>query len=336
MNIHQSNARRSRVCGAVFLLMIAVSTTTAQLKPTKPVSERPDPGAVIKASDGPIVVNSDLVTMTVSVTDARGQPVLGLDKQDFQISDNKVAQDIAFFSDEDIPASVAIVFDVSGSMSGQSIARAKEALSSFVQTSHRDDEYFLIGFNSRPQLLLGHTRDGDAIVRKLTYVEPLGQTALYDATYLAIAQLARGTRAKRVVLIISDGQDNNSRYSFGELRCSLSESDVLIYAIGFNNGGATERANVYGRLLLDELASVSGGKAFFPANSAQMNEDFERIAVELRHQYSIGYRPANFVVDGKWHRLKIKVLPTPASRRVFVRGREGYYATGTSFRQPRD
>jgi Ca-activated chloride channel family protein len=136
-----------------------------------------------------------------------------------------------------------------------------------------------------------------------------------------------GAHQKRAILIISDGQDNSSRYTFSELRHALTESDVTIYAIGISEG-AGGMLTVYGNLVLQELASVSGGKVFFPRNSTRMNEALEQIALELRHQYSIGYRPSNFALDGKWHRVKVKVTPPPELNRVFIRSREGYFAVG--------
>jgi Ca-activated chloride channel family protein len=272
-------------------------------------------------------VNTDLVTLTVSVTDNHGRYVSGLDKKDFTISDNKAPQEISFFSDVDSPASVGIVFDVSGSMSGKKINRAKEALSNFIQTSHPDDEYFLIGFSSQPQLLLDRSRDGEALIKKLSLVEPHGSTALYDASYLALERVTRGVYPKRAILIISDGQDNNSRYSFPNLRQALIESDVIVYVVGIDGGGGG-REQVYGKLLLVELASVSGGKAFFPGNSGEVNEALEQIALELRHQYSIGYRPPNFTVDGKWHHVKVTVKLPSDAKRLRVRHRQGYFGTG--------
>lgn len=322
------------ICAALFSIMIAGSAAVAQLKSatgdnpgarqsSQAPSTRPTP-----SDQEQMVINTDLVTMTVSVIDANGRYVLGLDKKDFSVSDNKVAQEITFFSDDDLPASVSIVFDVSGSMSGDNIMTAKAALAGFVRTSHPKDEYFLIDFSSRPRLLLNRILDGDTVLRKLTYVEPHGQTALYDAAYFALAHLSNATRRKRAVLIISDGQDNDSRYTFSELRQALKESDVTVYAIG-TNPNSTTKGELYGKLALEELASASGGKAFFPRNSEQMNEAFERVALELRHQYSIGYRPANFTADSKWHHVKVKVTPPIELKRVFVRSPEGYYAVGS-------
>lgn len=281
----------------------------------------------IPNEDQPVIINTDLVTLTVTVTDTYGRYVTGLDKRHFTVFDEKEPQDIVFFSDDDAPASVGVIFDVSGSMSGDKIQRARQALARFIETSHERDEYFLIGFNSRAQLLLDRTRDSNAVLSKLTFVETKGNTALYDACYLGVEKLARSTYPKRAILLISDGQDNNSRYTFNEVRRLLKESDVIIYAIGImGNNDAGSSLGMQGQAILDELASVSGGRAFFPQTTAEMNEIFERIALELRHQYSIGYRPKDFVPDGRWRRIKVKVNPPRGLPRLYVRSREGYYA----------
>jgi Ca-activated chloride channel family protein len=277
----------------------------------------------------PVIVHSDLITLTVTVTDTYGRFVTGLGKNAFTIFDDKTQQEISFFSDEDAPVSLGVVFDVSGSMGGDKIMRAREALSKFVDTSHARDEYFLIGFNSRAQLLLDHTRDSDALLQKLTFIQTKGQTALYDATYLGVERVTRGAHKKRAVLLISDGQDNSSRYTFSELKRLLKESDVIIYAVGIVSGADDTALGYGGRAILEELAGVSGGKAFFPSTGAEMNDTFERIALELRTQYSIGYRPSSFANDGKWHKIKVKVQPPRGFPRLFVRGREGYFASAT-------
>jgi Ca-activated chloride channel family protein len=277
----------------------------------------------------PVIVHTDLITLTVTVTDTFGRFVTGLGQKAFTVFDDKSQQEITFFSDEDAPVSLGIVFDVSGSMGGDKIMRAREALSKFVDTSHARDEYFLIGFNNRAQLLLDRTRDSDALMQKLTFVQTHGQTALYDATYLGVERVTRGAHPKRAILLISDGQDNSSRYTFSELRRLLKESDVIIYAIGIVSSGDDSQLGYGGRAILEELAGVSGGKAFFPSTGAEMNDTFERIALELRTQYSIGYRPTTFANDGKWHKIKIKVQPPRGFPRLFVRGREGYFASAT-------
>jgi Ca-activated chloride channel family protein len=222
---------------------------------------------------------------------------------------------------------VGVIFDVSGSMSGEKVKKAREALSKFIQTSHNADEYFLIGFNSRAQLLLDKTRDGNAVLDKLMFVQTKNNTALYDACYLGVEKVQRGAHPKRALLLISDGQDNNSRYTFGELRRLLKESDVVLYGVGIlgaNDAGSS--LGMEGQGILDELANVSGGKAFFPRSAVEMDDIFEQIALELRHQYSIGYKPNNFANDGKWHKVKVKVTPPRGLPKLFVRSKEGYFA----------
>jgi Ca-activated chloride channel family protein len=212
-------------------------------------------------------------------------------------------------------------------MSGDKIKRARDALAKFIQTSHNSDEYFLIAFNSRAQLLLDKTRNGDAVLDKLTFVQTRNQTALYDACYLGVEKVQRGAHPKRALLLISDGQDNNSRYTFNEVRRLLKESDVVLYGVGILSGNDSGSAlGMEGQGILDELAGVSGGKAFFPRSAAEMDDIFEQIALELRHQYSIGYKPKNFANDGKWHKIKVKVSPPRGLPRLFVRSKEGYYA----------
>jgi len=273
-------------------------------------------------------IKTDLVTLTLTVTDLYGRYVSGLGKNAFTIIDNNIEQDIEFFSDSDSPVSIGILFDVSGSMNGEKIRKAQKALERFINTSHPSDEYFLIAFNNRAQLLLDRTRDGEAVLRKLTLVQPKSNTALYDAVYLGAERVTRGSHQKKAMLIISDGQDNSSRYNFGEVRKLMKESDVVTYAVGIMDGGdAGSVLGMQGQAFLDELTSVTGGKSFYPQSDVEMDEIFERIALELRHQYSIGYTPKDFQPDGKWRKVKVRVKPPRGLPRLTVRHREGYYAT---------
>ena len=291
----------------------------------------PTPQTIEDDKGGPVKVKTDLVTLTLTVTDLYGRYVSGLGKSAFTILDNNQEQEISFFSDSDAPVSVGILFDISGSMSGDKIAKARKALSRFIVTSHPNDEYFLIAFNSRAQLLLDRSRDGEAVLRKLTLVEPKSNTALYDAVYLGIEKVTRGTHQKRAMLIISDGQDNASRYNFGEVRRLMKESDVVTYSVGIMDGrDASSSMGMQGQAFLDEISSVTGGKAFYPQSDVELDEIFERIALELRHQYSIGYTPKDFDPNGKWRKVKVKVKPPRGLPRLTVRAREGYYATPTT------
>ncbi len=316
--------RGSLVSGLVLtVVVIIIAAAQVLMAQSRASANMPPLQHTAMSGDEPVLINSDLITLTINVTDAEGRAVSGLDKSAFTVLDDKVPQELSFFSDEDAPASVGIIFDVSASMSGDKIVRAGAALASFIKTSHARDEFFLVDFNSNARLLLDKTRDGDAVLEKLTYVQPHGDTALYDAAYLGIEKVERGAHSKRAIILISDGEDNSSRYTLNELRRRLQESDVTVYAIGV---GVNYLPRMVGTETLEKIASISGGKAFFPDSTNEMSEAFERIALEMRHQYSIGYRPSNFAADGKWRRLKVKIQLPQGAPRLFVRSRQGYYA----------
>jgi Ca-activated chloride channel homolog len=279
-----------------------------------------------RGGQDPIIIDTELVSLTVTVTDPNSRLVTGLDKQHFEVYEDKVKQLITFFNDEDVPVSMGIVFDVSGSMKGK-LDRAREALKAFIQTSHHDDDFFLVGFNQRATLL-GEFADGDTIQNKFTLVDPRGQTALYDAAYLGIEKVKQGRHTKRAILLISDGQDNSSRYTYGELRKLLKEAGVQIYCIGIVElgGGSGGTLDLQGQSILEEIAQTTGGKAFFPRSGAELEDATTRIALELRHQYSIGYTPTNVKRDGQWHKIKVQVKPPRGLPQLKVQHKEGYYA----------
>ena len=310
------------VAAMCFCSVGLAQTTTPVPSPTPsgtPLPEDPN---------GPLRIKTDLVTLTLTVTDLYGRYVSGLGKNAFSVQDNGQDQEITFFSDSDAPVSLGILFDISGSMNGEKIAKARKALSRFIATSHPSDEYFLIAFNQRAQLLLDRTRDGDAVLSKLTLVEPKNSTALYDAVYLGVERVTRGSHNKRALLIISDGQDNSSRYNFGEVRRLIKESDVVTYAVGIqSNNDISSQLGMQGQAFLDEICSVTGGKAFYPQTDVELDEIFERIALELRHQYAVGYIPKDFQPNGKGRKVKVKVKPPRGLPRLTVRGRDGYYAS---------
>lgn len=276
--------------------------------------------------DEQVVVSSELISFDVTVTDKLGNCVEGLPQSAFTVFDRKRPQEISFFGEDDSPASVGIVFDLTGSMTEGKAERARQALARFMETGHAEDDYYLVTLqDGHASLALDRTHDHEAVIDKLTGITPRGNTAFYDGCYLALKKILQGTHPRRALLIISDGQDNNSTYTFDELRQALKESDVRIYSIG-----VAEKDNEYLRLhgeeILKDLAEVTGGKYFWPRTSEEMYETFDRIAVELRRQYAIGYRPTDFRADGKWHTLRVK-LDRPADQpRLFLRYRSGYYA----------
>ena len=312
----------------IFFVLGLPQAVSAQVTGAKPAANTPTQATQQNRNPGddPVITNTDLISFNVTITDQYGRFVTGLPKSAFTVLDDKQPQEITFFSDEDAPVSLGIVFDLTGSMSGDKVKRAREALDHFFETSREGDEYFLITLqNGRANLALDRTRDSRAVSNTLTFVQSRGTTAFYDACYLGVDKVTHGTHPKRALLVISDGQDNNSRYTFNELRRLVKESDVIIYAIGIEEERDGELASE-GQSILDDIAGVSGGKAFFPQTAAEMDDIFESIALELRHQYAIGYRPPDFNANGKWHHLKIKVNPPRGLPHLFVRSRNGYYA----------
>lgn len=292
-----------------------------------PDEKTPKPAKNGSAQDDMPVIKTgtNLVTLSVTVTDPLGRYVTGLTKEHFELFDDKVPQKVQFFSDEDAPISVGIIFDVSGSMKGR-LDRSHDALRRFCALGHDRDEYFLVTFNSGAKLCQDFTSDSRIVTSSLLAVDPKGQTALYDASYIGIEKVRNGRHPRKTILIISDGQDNNSRYTFKELKQLVKEANVQIYAIGITNVFSARELDVDGQVTLEELTRLTGGRAFFPSNDAELNEVITRIGLELRHQYSIGYEPTGINQDGKWHKIKVKVNAPKGMPALTVRSREGYFA----------
>jgi Ca-activated chloride channel family protein len=274
--------------------------------------------------DQRITLGTDIVNVTISVTDPYGRFITGLGKDHFEVYDDKVKQEIAHFTDEDAPVSLGIVYDVSGSMR-ERINRSIRALRRFIETSNNDDDFFLIAFNDRAKLIQDFTASGDSVLGHLMFANPQGSTALYDAAYIAVEKVQQGRHSKRALLIISDGQDNNSRYTYKELRNIVKEADVQIYAIGITDPANDSLAG-FGRSVLEEITRMTGGRAFFPNdyNEPELVEICARIALELRHQYSVGFYPTDVASEAKWHKVQVKVNSPRGLGRLSLSYREGY------------
>jgi Ca-activated chloride channel family protein len=271
-----------------------------------------------------IILGTGVVNVIISVTDPYGRFVTGLSKDHFDVFDDKVKQQIAHFTDEDAPVSLGIIYDVSGSMK-ERLARSIKALRRFIETSHDDDDFFLIGFNDRAKLVQDFTTSGDQVIGHLMFINPKGSTALYDAAYLGVEKVQQGRHQKRALLIISDGQDNNSRYTYKELRNRVKEADVQVYAIGITDP-ATDTLAGFGRGVLEEITRMTGGRAFFPNafNEPELVEICTRIALELRHQYSVGFYPTDLTSEAKWHKVQVKVNPPKGLGRLSLTYKDGY------------
>jgi Ca-activated chloride channel homolog len=300
----------------------------------QPVTKNAFAPAAIKSADDTVRLDTQVVSLSISVTDKQGQPVTGLEKQSFQVYEDNVPQEISYFSYQDQPLSIAVVFDLSGSMGREKLQRAKDALKSFAATCHEADELALVGFNDRAWLIGDRLLAPNALNNAFGLMAGRGQTALYDAVELGLTQVAKGHQPRKVVIIISDGEDNRSRTNFRNLRRMAQENDATIYAIGIQDFAPLHG---YGKYILEELADLSGGEAFFPSDAEGMNEAFDRIAVNLRQQYSIGYVPTNFQSDGRLRRIKLKVSSSASglmSGKILVRHRTGYIAGSKTVAEP--
>ncbi len=290
-------------------------------------------GAQIRVEQGaihpaPIQVDVNIVVVNVTVTDPFDRIVTGLDQANFQVYDEKVEQQIVTFSTEDAPISVGMIFDSSGSM-GDKIQKSKEAALQFFKTSNPQDEFMLINFSERPNLISGFTSKFENVQDRLVFVKSGGKTALLDASYLGLSETQKATTNRKALLVISDGGDNHSRYTENDVKRAVKESDVQIYAVGiFEPLSARARTpeEARGPSLLAELAEVSGGRMFSVEDANELPDIAEKISIELRNQYVLGYKPSNLVRDGRWRRIRVKLNPPKGLPPLQVYARTGYYA----------
>jgi Ca-activated chloride channel family protein len=261
-------------------------------------------------------VDIDLVLINVTVTDKDNHPVMNLEPENFQIFEDRIEQKIQYFSSEAAPVSLGIVFDVSHSMT-KKITFARDAAVKFLQTGMPEDEYFLVEFSNRAKVAQGFTADINRLRDKIVFSPADGATALYDAVYLGLAQLKKGRNPRKALLLITDGEDNHSRYSRGEIRDVVREADAQIFVIDL------------GRALLGELADMTGGHSY-RTSVDDLEDTCEKIARELKSQYVIGYESTNTNKDGKFRRVRVRAITPPSLGKVNVRARDGYYARGAS------
>jgi Ca-activated chloride channel homolog len=272
-----------------------------------------------------IQVDVDLVLVNATVTDPNNRFVTGLEKEHFQLFEDKVEQTISHFSSEDAPTSIGLLFDVSSSM-GDKIARAKDAAVAFLKTSNPDDEFYLLTFADQPSLDEEFTSDVSQIQNRLVYKGAKGSTTLYDAVYLGLEKMKQAHNPKKAMLLITDGEDTRSRYSLVNVRHAVKESDVQIYAIGIVSSYYSDFAQGRsGRSVLEEMTEVTGGKAYFPNSVYELEDICTKIAVELKNQYVLGYSSSNPSRDGRWRKIKVKLNAPRGLPALSVRSKTGYY-----------
>ena len=293
---------------------------------TKQTLKTPETESSVKISRLPTIKSDvDLVLVTVTVTDDWNRIVTGLDKENFGVLEGPEPQQVKYFSSEDAPISLGVIFDMSGSMSDK-IEKAREAVIEFFKTANPLDEFFMVTFNDRPELRADFTKSIEDVQGKLVYTLPKGRTALLDAIYMGVNKMKDAHNAKKALLIISDGGDNHSRYTSNEIKSMVKEADVQIYAIGIFSLAPNQPEEISGPALLTDVTSVTGGRLFTISNPNELSDVATKIGIELRNQYVLGYRPSNKAKDGRWRKIRVKLNPPKGLPHLNVYSKTGYYA----------
>ena len=306
---------------AIPILLLAVMTGYAgdQALPSKP-DQAPEAFRVS--------VDVALVLLHASVTDSHGGFVSGLGEQDFEVYEDGVRQRIRVFSNEDIPVTVGLVVDHSSTMLPK-IAEVTAAARTFVRSSNREDEMFVVNFNERVSLGLSgsnrFTNDAQELENAIAAAPVGGMTALYDAIARGLDELQAGTRDRKVLIVISDGGDNASERSLAQVMKLADQSSAVIYTVGLFDEEDPDRNPA----VLKRLALATGGVAFLPKQTDDVVAICGRIAHDIRHQYTIGYVPGKPAGDGVYHAIQV-VARHQGRDRLLVRTRAGYIAAGSA------
>lgn len=290
-------------------------------------------GSVVATSQAPAPAqqeptfrtSTNLVLLDVSVTDRKGRPVRNLGKGSFRISEDGVEQEAAFFTYEQRPVSWGLVLDRSGSMIGMMDEVYNAALHS-VEAGTPEDETFILAFDDRIELVRPFTTDHLSLVNAIRQISAGGTTALYDAVREGLQELRRGRHQKKVLIVITDGEDNASRIRFEDLLEKARRSEAQVYTIGMFSGMGLDfldSSDAWIKRQLESLAEETGGLAYFPKNIRQCDRACKDIAEEVSRQYTLGYYPKREEWNGQWRNVQVKI---PGSPTYSVRARKGYYA----------
>jgi Ca-activated chloride channel homolog len=282
-------------------------------------------------------VDVNLVELPVSVLDSHGDTVEGLTQQNFQVLEDNTPQEITLFKHEDIPISLGLVIDSSGSMRNKK-EKVHSAALSFVRESNPDDETFVVAFSDEAYLQQDFTGSLGDLVDALDDLDPRLETAMYDAIYLSVDHVKKGKLNKKALLVISDGEDTASKWGFNKVLQHVQEAKgVTIFTVGildendrsgglFGLGRSPQKKAREG---LKEIAEVSGGQAFFPKSIDEITDICKKLARDLRNQYTIGYSPKNDKLDSTWRTIKVNLVNPPRSAgKTKLTTRTGYFALG--------
>lgn len=292
----------------------------------------PSTGSASREMDRPvtnILVHSELVVIPVTVTDGKGRVVTGLQKEQFELFEDKVQQTITQFDTEDAPVSIGIVFDASDSMQPR-MYQARTAVSELLKNANPKDEFFLVRFSTRAQLTQPLTTDRDEVQRRMESMEVGGSTALLDAVLLGIDELKNAHHNRKALVIISDGEDNSSHIAESRFRELVKQSDVLIYTIGISDSNSFNYTfssyRLSGTALLNQIATETGGRLFQVNKIKQLPEVTKTIGSWLRSQYVLGYVSSNDDRNGKYRKVQLKLTRPKGFPRLHASWRLGYYA----------
>ena len=308
----------------IVILLLSAFALTAQDRPEPQKQDKDKEDFTLKV---PILE----VQLPVSVIDKEGRPVDGLSKDQFTIFEDNTQQQIKVFKHEDIPLSLGLVIDNSGSMRNKR-ERVNSAALAFVRESNPEDETFIVNFDDSAYLEQDFTGSIGDLIDALDNLDTRGETALYDAVYLSADHVKSGKKDKKAVLLITDGEDNVSKYGFNKVVETLKQSKVTLYAVGLledndQRGGLFKKPpSKKAREALQKFADITGGQAYFPKSLEEVEELAKNIAHEIRNHYTISYTPTNKKLDGTWRAIQVKVNPPRKVSKVTVLTREGYFA----------
>jgi Ca-activated chloride channel family protein len=270
-------------------------------------------------------VDVDLVLVPVTVSDQRDHLVMGLQRDAFNVLDQSNQEVIRHFSSQDTPISLGIILDLSSSMR-EKIERSREAVVQFLRSANPEDEFFLIAFNDRPELLVDFTSSVEEVQGEISKAKPDGTTALLDALYLGLDRMKNTRYERKVLLVVSDGGENHSRYTIKDVWSVLREAGVQVYALGIFDEAPRTKAERMGPDLLAAITGITGGRTFHINNLKKIGDAAAELSIELRNQYLVAYRPSNLACDGKWHKITVRVTPPQDLPRLRVHAKAGYYA----------
>ena len=308
------------------LLTTVNLNVVAQQRPlATPDAERNSPSRAA-VHGRPIRVEVDLTLVNVTVTDIHKHAVVGLQQDSFRVFEDNIEQEVIYFSTEDIPISLGLILDVSGSMKNK-LSYIRDAAVQFLKSANPRDEFFVVRFADRPELS-DSFQNAQTIEMNATISPAKGRTSLLDAIYLGLSQMQNAKYTRRVLLIVSDGADNHSRYSRADIKRLLRECDCQVYAIGvfepiWVRGRTLEELD--GPSLLAGLTEVTGGRVFSVTRPDTLPDIAAKIGVILRNEYLLGYRPGNKAHDNHWRKIKIKLRPPKGSPPLTVSAKRGYY-----------